>query len=504
MKYLGTSERKSPQRRGRWLWFVLLGLLVACVCFALFLANHIIDRFVTARDLDRAVAELDASDPGWRFEDIQERRKTLPDEQNGASQVRKVFGLLPQDWPIWNSPHAIDSGNQGRLAELNDRLLSGEPTLRLSKEDLTLLRSELVRAKAALPEARKLVAYSYGRFPITWRLDFLSTLLKDVQDSRTVVRFLAYDGLLRAYESDVQGAWTSCHGVVQTARALGDEPDFISQLVRTAELSVALQSIERILTFGEVREVSLFEIQSLLQREDQDTPALFLNALRGERALVHRMLSAYDEGKLTFEEAFRQPPDPSFVAKFKGTMAVPTIRRIHAAFLRHPTEMIACHDLPYAVQTVATQEYLTVLRGDEVAALASFFLSTTQRKFDVYRRKQSHLRSAIGALAAERYRLANGRWPENLKVLVPNQLQEIPVDPYTEDPMRMRKLADGMVVYSVGQDGVDNEGFIDRKSPVAPGSDIGFRMWDRADRGVSTVASRKAEATKKDRDVDDE
>jgi hypothetical protein len=36
----------------------------------------------------------------------------------------------------------------------------------------------------------------------------------------------------------------------------------------------------------------------------------------------------------------------------------------------------------------------------------------------------------------------------------------------------------GIVIYSVGQDRIDNSGMINARNPQAPGSDIGFRLWD--------------------------
>jgi hypothetical protein len=44
-------------------------------------------------------------------------------------------------------------------------------------------------------------------------------------------------------------------------------------------------------------------------------------------------------------------------------------------------------------------------------------------------------------------------------------------------PLRYRRLADRVVVYSVGLDKQDNGGNIG-KVPNAPGTDLGLRLWD--------------------------
>ena len=88
------------------------------------------------------------------------------------------------------------------------------------------------------------------------------------------------------------------------------------------------------------------------------------------------------------------------------------------------------------------------------------------------------LRCAAAALALERYRLAHGRWPEALEALTPNLLAQVPADAYDGQPLRVRRLDDSVIVYSVGPDGEDNGGRIDRRNPGASGTDLGFRLWD--------------------------
>ena len=92
-------------------------------------------------------------------------------------------------------------------------------------------------------------------------------------------------------------------------------------------------------------------------------------------------------------------------------------------------------------------------------------------------RSQASLRCSIALIAAERYRRQHGRWPESLAALVPEYLQEVPQDPYTGQLLLMRRLDDGLVIYSVGADKTDNGGKLD-VNPTKPGTDWGFRLWD--------------------------
>ena len=72
---------------------------------------------------------------------------------------------------------------------------------------------------------------------------------------------------------------------------------------------------------------------------------------------------------------------------------------------------------------------------------------------------QTAVDEARVACALERYRLANGHFPEILNALVPQYLKELPQDIMDGQPLRYRRTEDGQfVLYSVGSDGVDNGG----------------------------------------------
>jgi type II secretory pathway pseudopilin PulG len=94
-------------------------------------------------------------------------------------------------------------------------------------------------------------------------------------------------------------------------------------------------------------------------------------------------------------------------------------------------------------------------------------------------RCRASLRTAVVGLAAERYRLQHGRWPETLEALVKDgYLDAVPADPFDGQPLRWRRVPGGHLIYSVGDDGEDNAGNIRRDTPTAPGTDLGFQLWD--------------------------
>jgi hypothetical protein len=65
----------------------------------------------------------------------------------------------------------------------------------------------------------------------------------------------------------------------------------------------------------------------------------------------------------------------------------------------------------------------------------------------------------VTAIALERFHLNHGEYPQNLSALVPEFLTSVPRDPVDGQPLRYRRDDDGgFLLYSIGEDGLDNGG----------------------------------------------
>ena len=58
----------------------------------------------------------------------------------------------------------------------------------------------------------------------------------------------------------------------------------------------------------------------------------------------------------------------------------------------------------------------------------------------------------------------------------PAFLSEVPTDPYTGVPLLIARRDDGIVLYSVGKDGIDDGGATELQGGQP--ADIGFRLFD--------------------------
>ena len=110
-----------------------------------------------------------------------------------------------------------------------------------------------------------------------------------------------------------------------------------------------------------------------------------------------------------------------------------------------------------AAKTISDQEMQYSSGGSSF-----FIMPASLRALTTQARCIAQLRAARAALALERMRLTKGELPDPTKVA-------LPTDPFTGQPLRFKKQGDGYVIYSVGENGVDDGGD-ERK-------DITFRVF---------------------------
>ena len=82
------------------------------------------------------------------------------------------------------------------------------------------------------------------------------------------------------------------------------------------------------------------------------------------------------------------------------------------------------------------------------------------------------------AIALERYRLANGKYPEALEGLTPQLLARLPHDIINGEPLHYRRTTDDQfVLYSVGWNGTDDGGAVVLSKGTSPTVDINEGDW---------------------------
>jgi hypothetical protein len=110
-------------------------------------------------------------------------------------------------------------------------------------------------------------------------------------------------------------------------------------------------------------------------------------------------------------------------------------------------------------------------------------------------------RAVSADIGLERFRLAHHAYPPTLAALVPEFLKEVPVDGMDGHDLRYRLNPDGTyLLYSVGEDGVDNGGDPtpqkDKKMGFFNGIDL---VWPRPATAEEVQADEAAQAAEQSR-----
>jgi hypothetical protein len=428
-----------------------------------------------------AAAEAEASLdlPRWLLMELEADRPDIPDKDNSALRViairrkagRFAVGMAPNYEKIF------------------EKL---PPTAQLNRQQSDLLRGELAKIAKPLIEARTLKDLPRGRYTILYNDDVISTLIADHQESRMVVEWLQNDVMLLADDKEIDKAVESCQAILNISRAFDGDLFLICHLIRLAQQSIAVTTLERVLAQGEASEERLQAMQALLDTDIKSEG--WLQAVRGERAGIHQLFVNIRDGKIN------SPPLRGLLGGRKSgsiTDSVTdwtfdtfpsTMLKYYPDYLRHMNRCVDICKLPCHERLPKLKEWEDDVKNTKnpvIRLLSPAYSKVSQAECRV----QALLRSTMVALACERYRLKHKNnqnqnpWPASLDVLVKEGLLDaLPADPLDGQPLRYRRTADGIVVYSIGFDLIDNQGNIDReRSYLDPGLDIGFRLWN-ADR----------------------
>jgi general secretion pathway protein G len=408
--------------------------------------------------LREVIAALDRDDPRWRFEALeQDRRPFPPDRENPGPNIHKLGFLLEEIAPRLSADYSVRARKGLREGSIKDRKQAG-----------------LEPAAAVIETARGLRGYGLGRHTVPWKYDNpLMTSLPHKAETIAVVDLLTLDAEMRAHEGKVDEALESVLAALIVVRAIGDEPMMATQIQRPGFHALCTRALEESLRLGQANRDNLKSVQNALLAE-ADEPWLKYGA-RGERAGLHGLMTALENGSLTKADQALLDSRAEGVALILSSWKARPLGQIHAALLEYTTQFIQVLDLPPKDQAPRIKALADSLKDAprEALPLLSAFLANDL--LQASRTGEAALRCAAVGMALERYRLATGKWPENLDDLVTQKvLSKVPIDPFEgEQPLRYERTKEGVLVYSVGADGKRGNRF-ERSGD----SDPSFRLWN--------------------------
>jgi hypothetical protein len=278
---------------------------------------------------------------------------------------------------------------------------------------------------------------------------------------------LTLEAIWHAGNGNSQSAFHSLISGFGLARSLDKEPIIVSQLVRTACHGLAISGLERAINRTEFTDEQLAEIDRfLIGAEDRSTLARayagercnFLNALT-KSEILKSMITNHDV------------PVTPFLELYKAIGLADMDAMIYLDFV---DEYIELTKLPLHQRQKASDALETRLTSiSNIHVLLQILMPSLSRIAMIELRDIARLGAARTGLAVERYRLANGKIPVSLTELVPAYLESVPKDPFDGNELRYKKLENGFVVYSIGEDLSDDDGKEKERSSTKEASN-----WD--------------------------
>ncbi|HQR08256.1 MAG TPA: hypothetical protein PLN21_15620 [Gemmatales bacterium] len=505
---------QKPKKRKTWKR-LLLGLMIIAALYAGY-RYWVVASY--EQELAALLEQIYAEDPNWTWEQRLEARNALKPEENGGIELVELLKLTTlRETMVPKSEWArkyFDLWQKNDM-EYFDTFLDQNPNAQLPSQVRNLIEPVLNMEPmpGVLNRARSLKRYQEGRIDHTYRTLLMLSLLPDMQGTRAISNLLAYDADLLADRKQAGPAIESIQGMLGTARCLTHDPFMISLLVRCAIVNQACNKAARLLALPlPLISDQLKLLQDGFEQDQAQTQRLLIEVLSSERAVVDHDLEQLVQEKVSFSDIARSsglrlkfstgyaPLDQKLVNLFPEMLYGWGSRPGHfkqerVALLKFYTEGVRWSALPEhtlipALETwKKTGPFLTLfLRQFHMWSVGNSYnaqpeIDSIEKLAHVYLRNRAILRAIIAAIACERYRLEKKSWPTSLEQLVPTYLKSAPIDPYTAQPLFLKALPDGLVIYSVGKDGKDDGG--DVLPGEVPAKDLGYRLWNPAQRGIN-------------------
>lgn len=470
-----TEELPKPWYRQTWgrLLLILCSLVVA------FLLWKSVTEWMTDRALRDAISELDLAEPNWRIEDWDKRQPEPKPEENLATIGLKLgsrFGVS-----------TFNSGGTGAQLDM-------QPGISLNSYQVKILQTTLGDQSDLPAELEKILLLKQGAFPLP---DFRSPEYRVMSppqgrqsDLRNIATMLNHYVQVQAQDQQPQNAIIACRALLHLAHSCDEDPFVITHFIRMALQTVAAQMMERTLAQTQPSPEALLPLQDLMWAESKLD--FWKVGLMAERARLDRFMREIEQG-LHDKDALntyvrRIMPHgrdlellDGFVGKYRsfiGQTPYGYIPDERLKVLRFYGEAQALAERKATYEEMAS--HVAKYRANSL--ILRQFGQTVPRLYDAELKRRVLLQMAAGLIAAERYRQAKGALPTGWNDLVPKYLPETPRDPYDNQPARWKTTSTGFILYCVGQDKQDADGFVHPSLEGKPATDVGLEFFETRQR----------------------
>ncbi|HEV3384164.1 MAG TPA: hypothetical protein VG097_05075 [Gemmata sp.] len=433
--------------------------------------------------LAEVVNQIDNTEQQWTLEEIEAARiaRAPPHDQNASRLVLEVADSIPEMWNEWRK--------QSKWWEpTHDNHLSSPKRV----QELNHHRDSTAQVRT---QALKLRDLWKGNYTFQWMDNPIAVSLPHLDQAGRVVALLEYDARLAAIDRDPDRGIQAAHAALNVARSIGDEPTLVSQNFRMMFRCRAAVTALGTIANG-VPTDGLEELQTAFFQEADER--LMLNGLRGERAAFHRMFEGLESSRLEMGNLFPQGGEVGTALAIPAVFEAyrPFLPGDHAEFVRLCSLSLEVAKLPWHEQGDAIKTIV-----DEKEKLAESIYPITRLifpplSFFVERclRNRAQILITATAIACERFRQQNGRWPRELAEIPKTILPALPQSPFDGQPLSYQVFPNriALTCYSWPKGSARRAveyrelkaGPIEFRNPEVPGFGIAVCVWTAEHRGL--------------------
>jgi hypothetical protein len=378
-----------------------------------------------------------------------------------AAQVRADAGAML----IAVSPPAVEADrNAAVIYEKAFALLDADPALRnpdavfvdaSTDSSGTTVRELLARQSNAIRLLREAARLPACRFEHDYTDLKVHMVVPELDSARRAANVLRLDANRAVVDGRSRDAVDDVNAMFRLSRGLCDEPTLVAGLVGMAIDQAGITTTEEILPGikrpEDLTALKLGEAAGLrralrhcLQAEEASGTA-FLSDLAAGRVKLRPLLDGPrpGPGRATGSDVMDYPP-------FAVMMRVFFIRSDLRSYQQSMKTYRALAAEPYYRPETAAGVDENGRQAKHHGLLTRFLVPALNRAFEAEAQDEALHAAGQVSVAAERYRLDHGAFPPTLDALVPQYLDEVPIDPFDGGPLKSRLHGGDYLIYSVG------------------------------------------------------
>lgn len=427
---------------------------------------------------------------GDRVQVIGETNKARPlDLKYELSEVQSMTNRPVGNWQLAKPPDLTTWQDYYRqLAQLTNHFpVASKPQsaaedvlLALSRSDDTI---EALRAASQLP---------HGRFPISYGDENpAEVLLPHLAMLKQCVSFLQLRASAELQAGKAEAALADIKLMLRLNDLIREEPLIISHLVHIAMFQIEVQVIWQGLAEQQWNDAQLAQLDTWLAQTDFLSG--YTRAMAGEKAFGCQIIRYVEQNRREVRNTvgfpFRLPGNLGENETLVNCLAVAIPRGwfdqnkavIWRFYDEHWDHLIDMEHRTYSSSDAAQAANAESKPGGRYSPynqFAALLLPALAKAANRFVFAQNTLDFARVAIALERYRLANGYFPEKLDALSSKFLGTIPHDVVSGEPLRYRRTDDGsFILYSIGWNETDDGGEVAMTVTGRPNPESGDWVW---------------------------